>query len=437
MFASVKKLSSLPGKLAGQAEILRHDPERFARNLTQYTHPGLFEKRLLDLHNAVPVNMAYSASHDGPLRLNVLDADWTVTGMTGGPNTVVNLACRIARQGISVRLVATVGIPTINPGWFQTHAESLLGGRSFPGIEIVSAAQHAPALPIGPRDVFLATHWSTALQLKPVLPLLPIRQFFYMLQEFEPGFYAWSSNFALALETFSLDFWPIINQSLLAGYLLTLPFGRLSDPVTRERAMVFEPAVDASVFYPGPLPAMPRPKRLLFYARPTNTRNMFGIGLNSLAAAAADPAFAGWEFVSIGSRGSLPEMPLGHEHVLRCGPWMDYAGYGALLRDADVLLCPMLSPHTSYPVLEMAASGGIAVTNTFLTKTEAALQAISPSIIAVEPTMEGFTTGLVRAAGLVNMAIPREAQLNMPRDWDISLDHIAQRITEVSRGLDT
>lgn len=118
-------------------------------------------------------------------------------------------------------------------------------------------------------------------------------------------------------------------------------------------------------------------------------------------------------------------------------PWMDYAGYGALLRDADVLLCPMLSPHTSYPVLEMAASGGIAVTNTFLTKTEAALQAISPSIIAAEPTMEGFTTGLVRAARQVNMATPRETQLNMPRDWGISLDHIAQRITEVLRALDT
>jgi hypothetical protein len=85
----------------------------------------------------------------------------------------------------------------------------------------------------------------------------------------------------------------------------------------------------------------------------------------------------------------------------------------------------------------MAASGGIAVTNTFLTKTDAALQAISPAIIAVEPTMEGFTTGLLRAAGLVNMAIPREAQLNMPRDWDISLDHIAERITDVLRGLET
>ena len=335
MFVSLQKLSSLPGKIASQAKILCHDPERFARNLTQYTHPGLFEKRLLDLHNAVPAKMAYSASHDGPLRLNVLDADWTVTGMTGGPNTVVNLACRIARLGISVRLVGTVGIPAIDPGWFQRHAESLLGGRSFPGIEIVSAARHAPALPIGPRDVFLATHWSTALQLKPILPLLPIRQFFYMLQEFEPGFYAWSSNFALALETFSLDFWPIINQSLLAGYLLTLPFGRLSDRVTRERAMVFEPAVDASVFHPGPVPAMPRPKRLLFYARPTNMRNMFGIGLKSLAAAAGDAAFAGWEFLSIGSRGSLPDMPLGHGHVLRCGPldglrrlWRVAAGRG-------------------------------------------------------------------------------------------------------------
>lgn len=84
----------------------------------------------------------------------------------------------------------------------------------------------------------------------------------------------------------------------------------------------------------------------------------------------------------MGSRGSLPPITLAPGKVLTPAPWADYAGYGRQLRDADVLLCPMLSPHTSYPVLEMAASGGLAVTNTHATKTAAALRALSANIVA-------------------------------------------------------
>jgi hypothetical protein len=77
---------------------------------------------------------------------------------------------------------------------------------------------------------------------------------------------------------------------------------------------------------------------------------------------------------------------------------MDYEGYARSLREADVLLCPMLSPHTSYPVLEMAASGGLSVTNTFANKTRAALEALSANIVAREPTIEALAEGLVEAA---------------------------------------
>ncbi len=401
----------------------------------QVTNPALFEQRLLDVLNTAPMHIHYVAEATGPPTLNVLDAAWTVLGMTGGPNTVINLACRIAQQGVSVRLVSTLGAPTIDHQWFRNHAKSLLGDGNLPDIPIVSAAQADQPLQIGPHDVFLATHWTTAQQLRAVLPRLPIRQFFYMLQEFEPGFYAWSSNFALAVETYGLDFWPIVNEAILADYLLALPLGRLNDPVMRERALVFEPAVDSGLFYPAPPDAPSHPRRLLFYARPTNKRNMFGLGLTALRQAVADPVYAGWDFVSIGSRGSVSDLPLGHGHVMRPAAWTDYAGYGDLLRHADVLLCPMLSPHTSYPVLEMAACGGLSVTNTFATKTAEALNALSPDIIAVEPTIAGFAEGMLEAARRVNAGAHRPATLNLPRNWGASLDPVASRVAAIIREL--
>lgn len=424
----VQRLVRFPRRIARHARLLRDDPELFGRNLLQYVNPALFEQRLDDVLRPTPMQVSITPGPGAGPRLNVLDGTWVRAGMTGGPNTVINLMLRVARLGVPVRLVTTVSATDIDPGWMRRHAAALLGGPA-PELPIVAAHDPAAPLALGPGDVFLATHWRTAQQLKSVLPRLPARQFLYMLQEFEPGFYGWSSNYALAIETFGMDFWPVVNESMLADHLFAQPFGRLPDPETRRRAVVFEPAVDATLFHPPPAEAPARPRRLLFYARPSNTRNMFGLGLDALRRASADPAFAGWEFLSIGTRGSVPALKLAGGHALRPAPWVDYAGYGELLRAADVLLCPMLSPHTSYPVLEMAACGGLSVTNVFATKTAERLAALSPNIVATPATLEGLVEGLLAAAG--RAAAPRAARLDMARDWGAALDPAARRIAEI------
>lgn len=426
------RIGRLPGKIGRNLALLRRDPEQFGRNLRQFTDPELFERRLIDVLDTVPMHVRFDPAAPGAPRLNVLGGSWAPEGMTGGPNTVLNLALRVAREGIAVRIVSTVQTLGPDPAWLRRHAEALLGGAA-PDVEIASSAAAETKLPLGPGDLFLATHWTTAQQIARVLPLLPERRFFYLLQDFEPGFYAWSSNYARVLETYGMSFWPIINESLLAEYLFSQPYGRLSDQATREQAIVFEPAVDSALFYPDPVPA-PRRNRLLFYARPTNPRNLFGLGLMALRAVAGEPAFAGWEFLSIGSRGSIPELGLCPGPALRPAPWMDYAGYADLLRSADILLCPMLSPHTSYPVLEMVACGGLCVTNTFQTKTASALAAISPAIVATEPTVAGLAEGLRRAADRVNAGEVRPAPPNLPRNWAESLDPAARRIAETIRA---
>jgi hypothetical protein len=93
----------------------------------------------------------------------------------------------------------------------------------------------------------------------------------------------------------------------------------------------------------------------------------------------------------------------------------------------------MLSPHTSYPVLEMAASGGIAVTNSFATKTAEKLAAISANIIAAPPTEAGFVEALITAANRVNDGVDIHATLNLPADWRASLSGTAARMAETFR----
>jgi hypothetical protein len=162
---------------------------------------------------------------------------------------------------------------------------------------------------------------------------------------------------------------------------------------------------------------------------------MFGLGLMALREAVADAVFHGWEFWAIGSRGSIPNLALGQGHVLRPAPWSDYAGYGDLLRSADILLCPMLSPHTSYPVLEMVACGGRSVTNSFATKTVAALQDLSPNIVVVAPTVAGFAEGLRNTAHLVRAERPCASHFTGPRDWGVTLDPVAVKLAGVMKML--
>ncbi len=425
------RIMALYRKIGDHLSLLRRDPERFGRNLLQFTNPDLYEQRLIDVLDAVPIHVTVDPDSSAPAHLNVLNSALTENGMTGGPNTIINLALRIARLGVPVRLMTTVRTSTLDPAWFRTHAAQVVGDSNLPEVPIVTAADPSRPALIGRQDLFLATHWTTVQQLKPVLPRMAVERFFYMLQEFEPAFYAWSSNFALAMETYDFDFWPIFNESLLASYMMRRQIGSFADQTVRDRAIIFEPAIDQRLFHPEPAPDPYRPKRLLFYARPTNTRNMFGLGLMALRQASADPVFSGWQFVAIGGRGSVPQMALSGGHILKPEGWMDYEGYARSLRSADILLCPMLSPHTSYPVLEMAASGGLSVTNIFETKSRTELEGLSDNIIATDATTESLAAGLIKAAKQVNDGRPPMASINLPRDWATTLDPVAAKIASL------
>ena len=429
-------LRDIPRKIAAHLRLLREDPEKFGANVLQFTDPAKFLERLLDVQTATPMHIRIDPTLSSRPTLNILQPVLSSVSMTGGPNTIITVAFHVAREGIPVRIVTTRS--ATDPAWFRKHLLAVTGATEYPAsLDVAYAGDAAAPLPIGPRDVFLATHWTTAQQIKPLLPKMNLGRFFYLIQDFEPGFHAWSSNYALALETYELDFVPVINESLLFDFLASQAIGRFAEPDFCQRALVFEPAIDARVFHPASGPAATRPRRLLFYARPTNARTLLGLGLAALRQAIADGAFAGdrWEFLAIGGRGSLPDLDLGGGYTLRPAPWQDYNGYAQQLRDSDILLCPMLSPHTSYPVLEMAACGGLAVTNTYASKTAARLTAISENILASKPTIEGFTATLTQAAGLARTGRSAAALPNLPTDWDSALAPATAEMARVFRTM--
>ena len=423
-------------KIAAQASLMTRRPEEVLRNLRQFTSPQAFLASMTDLPGTDPIA---AVAAPGPPTLNILLPAIQPRGMTGGPNTVLTIGGRLALAGIRVRFVACSGTLNGGMGWFWSHLAQLTGQPERPPLASVCDVASAP-LRIGPDDLVMASFWTTAHQAAALLAHTRARRFLYLIQDFEPAFYPWSSRYAQALATYSLPFHAIVNEATLADFLAANAHGHFADPAFRASCTVFEPALDRSVFRPaeptpGPGAGSDRPRRLLVYARPSNPRNLLEIAVAALRRAVADGVIpASWEVLAIGARGSLPPVPLGGGRVMREAPWRDYAGYAELLRGSDILLCPMLSPHTSYPVLEMAASGGLAVTNHFGTKSAARLAALSPNILPVAPSLDGFVAGIAASLRKVQAGYDRTAPVTLPATWDESLVGVRDLVLRLLGG---
>ncbi len=135
-----------------------------------------------------------------------------------------------------------------------------------------------------------------------------------------------------------------------------------------------------------------------------------------------------WEFVGMGE--SFPAVSLGRGATLVPAPWLDLAGYAQQMRESDILLSLMLSPHPSYPPLEMAACGGLAVTTAFANKTPEALAELSANIIGVPPTLEGISEGLEAAVARLDDVEGRRAAavINLPASWRSSLAEVVPKL---------
>jgi hypothetical protein len=384
--------------------------------------------RSLDGPSIVPRPAVAADPDHGPPRVTVLMPTLALERMTGGPNTVLNLTARLARHGHRIRYVATFGPLDDDAGALRRHIAGLAGDDAAEAVTFEVAGPDRP-LTVRRDDVLVATWWPTALLANDALAATDASGFVYVIQDFEPAFQPWSALYATSLSTYSMPIRAVVNESLLAEFLIRHGVGRFGDPAASESWRTFEPAIDPAVFAPR-ADGSARPRRLLFYARPKVERNAFDLGLRALRVAAAAgwlPA-DGWEVRAIGS--VVPALPLGPSLDLEPVPWLGLAEYGRYLAESDVLLSLMVSPHTSYPPLEMAATGGRVVTNTFDVKTAERIRTISPRIDAVAPTVDALADAIRRAVEAVEADVAGARVgttvdgVAMPSDWGASFEPV-------------
>ncbi len=373
-----------------------------------------------------PLELA--VSQDAPVRVNLLIPTIDLEHLFGGYIAKFNLARRLAARGVRVRLVTVDPVPQLPRDW-AGRIESYSGLTDlFTHVE-VEFGRRTGSLEVSPHDSFIATTWWTAHIAARASEDLGRRSFLYLIQEFEPFTFPMGSHAALAVQSYEFEHVALFSSELLRGYFRAHRIGVYAKGAEAgdQRSASFQNAITA-VDPPTAVELRTRAsRRLLFYARPEPhaARNMFELGILALGRALEEGAFrSGWQLRGVGGLARRGRIDLGGDVELELLTRAAQRDYGAMLREHDVGLALMYTPHPSLVPIEMARAGILTVTNTFENKTPAALREISSNLIAAAPSVEALAAALCQAAAEVEEVERRVAgtEVSWSLDWDRSFD---------------
>jgi O-antigen biosynthesis protein len=318
-------------------------------------------------------------------RLNLVFPAILETLTYGGVATALRFFERLSAQFEHARIVLLN--QTESQFDFSQWRDWIVDDGSIAPRSIAFLGDETTSLKVSSADFFLATFWTTAVYVKHVvarqIQLFPEadRPFVYLIQDYEPAFYPWSSRYAYAKSTYRdpQSTIAVFNSQLLADYFrgsgMHFPEQYVYEPMLHPRLR--QKRVEARDFC--------KDRLILVYGRPSMPRNAFELIAEALRLWAKNfPSAHEWSLVSAGEPHA--DVPLGAQVVLQSRGKLTLDEYARHLSRCWVGISLMLSPHPSYPPLEMAEYGAWVITNKFENKN---LSELVGNIISVdEPTPE-------------------------------------------------
>lgn len=227
-------------------------------------------------------------------------------------------------------------------------------------------------IPVGRNEIFVCTAWQTAYAVFDLLRWqresyqLPMRKMVYLIQDFEPGFSPWSSEYALAESTYQnreVETIGIFNSKELYDY-----FQQKQYPLYQ--TYYFRPYLNeklAGCLRENAEKKIPRKKQILIYGRQVAQRNAFELLRYSLELFAKRYEKAGeWSIISLGE--SFEDVKLTNQVTIHCQGKASLEEYARIMSESFAGVSLMISPHPSYPPLEMSTFGVKVITNKFENK---------------------------------------------------------------------
>ena len=362
-------------------------------------------------------------------RLNLVISSLGRAQLFGGIATCTGIATVVAKElGLPLRIITRDGHATLEQYWAISAA---LGIEPCADVSFYSdsfrdeVGRGCPPVYCSDLDIFLASSWWTATVLR---QSVENKNVYHIIQEDELMFYQRGDDY--------LDCWNalnapdskyIVNSSYLHAWF------KQAYPQIYGNSVVFEPVFrkDVSRDFPAK-----ETYNLFFYARMTNPRNLFWFGMQIIddcfKKGILDPRE--WNIYFAGDD-TIPLVEFfGGKPVINLGilSWQEYHDF---LKDVDLGVCLIHTPHPGYPVYDVASAGGIAVTNTLYTK---ASFPCSENIIACDLSVNAFMDGMQKAVVLAKDGVTRRKNYlnqDIPCSWNHSLvDVVAFFKEEAAKG---
>lgn len=225
-------------------------------------------------------------------------------------------------------------------------------------------------LPVSENDYFMFTGWWTAHCAQEAYEFFEEKEgihpnlFLNFIQDYEPGFYAWSTRFLLADATYKNEYPQIavFNTKLLQeyfhhnGYHFAQEFA--FDPVLNNQLKDHLDKLENSIA---------KKKQILIYGRPSTERNAFSLIVAALRKwVELQQDAEEWTVLSAGEEHG--KVNLGKGMFLQSVGKLTLQEYAKVLEESYAGISLMASPHPSYPPLEMSVFGVKVITNTFANK---------------------------------------------------------------------
>jgi hypothetical protein len=271
-------------------------------------------------------------------------------------------------------------------------------------------------LDVRPEDFFLADAWWNAAGALEIIDwqrrCYPSSRskLIYLIQDFEPGFYPWSTRYALAHETYLR---PEVTIPIYDTNLIAQSFHSKGLLKTAKR-LVLRPGINPEIAR-AINHGMAKERIILLHVRSRVARDCheFVDALVYNLTSGDEKYWAGWRFIAIGDDTDASPFRCGNR-IETPGP-LPLPEYGQLLSRSSLGVSLMISPHPGYCPLEMAAAGIRVITNAFEKKD---ISAFHENITSFDRFAVADVAGLVRRAAEQWESDPQAGWHSKPKiDW--------------------
>lgn len=382
------------GVLKRDNAVLIKEKTVLARAIQKLQHPHVGSPPHVSVGEITPLNPRRSDQHQK--RLNLLIPSINKEDFFGGISTALRFFDKLSGFGSIKRRMITLDADPDPGSITKFNAYTLVqSDMDHPlDMELIGMKERwDKTIPVGKNDYFISTAWWTALLAQKIIKwqkkeyCQPARKLVYLIQDYEPGFYPWSGRYALADSTYSSDSPQIavFNSSLLYEFFK-------KNEYAFENEYVFEPTLNQTLQAGlNQRRTEGKKKQILIYGRPGVARNAFPIIVEALRQwVSIQPDASDWSLISAGEKHQ--DIVLGNDMILSSVGKLSLQDYITVLNESAIGISLMVSPHPSYPPLEMAMYGLGVISNIYANKN---LSLWHENISSIQLTVDNLITSLM------------------------------------------